>query len=222
MNPTPSFSGSAGPADGDAVHPQGGLADAHRHALAVLAAGADAWVELEIVTYHPDPVEVGRAVADQHGSLQRLRQLAVLDLVGLGDLEHVLARRNVDLAAAEVDGVNPFSDRGNDLLRVALASEHVGVGHARHGHMGIALAPTVTGWLHAHETRVLTVLHIADQDAILDQHGAIAGRALVVDRKGAAPLCDRAVVDHGHALGGNPLPHQAGEGRGFLAVEITF
>src|SRR5262245_20736310 len=88
--------------------------------------------------------------------------------------------------------------------------------------MGIALPSAIAGRLHAHETRVLTVLHIADQDAILDQHGAIAGRALVVDRKGATAVRDRAVVDHGDALGGDPLPHQAGEGRGFLAVEITF
>src|SRR5262245_59494501 len=88
---TPWFSGSAGPADRDAVHAQGGLADAHRHALAVLAARTDTRIELEIVADHPDPVEVGRTVADQHGSLQRLRQLAVLDLVSLGDLEHVLA-----------------------------------------------------------------------------------------------------------------------------------
>src|SRR5262245_2293793 len=83
---TLSFFGSAGPADRDAVHTQGGLADAYRHALAVLAAGADARIELEIVADHRNPVEVGRSVADQHGSLQRLRQLAVLDLVGLGDL----------------------------------------------------------------------------------------------------------------------------------------
>jgi hypothetical protein len=34
-----------GAADGDAIHAHGGLADADRHALAVLAAGTDAVVE---------------------------------------------------------------------------------------------------------------------------------------------------------------------------------
>ena len=73
-----------------------------------------------------------------------------------------------------------------------------------------------------HEARVLAVLHVADQDAVLDQHGAIGGRAFVVDRERAAPLRDGAVVDHGDALGRDPLSHQAGEGRGLLAVEVAF
>src|SRR5262245_55488626 len=85
--------GSAtGASDRDAVHAQRRLADADRHALAVLAAGADAGVELEIVADHADAMQVGRPVADQHGALQRRADLAVLDLVGLGALEHVLAR----------------------------------------------------------------------------------------------------------------------------------
>src|SRR5712692_1404597 len=70
-------SSSPRPADGDAVHAQGGLADADRHALAVLAAGADTRIELEVVPDHAHPVEVGRAVADQHGALERLCKLAV-------------------------------------------------------------------------------------------------------------------------------------------------
>src|SRR3954447_19647574 len=94
---------SAGAAHGDAVHPQGRLADAHRHALAILAAGANAGVELEIVADHGDALEIGRPVADQHSALERRAKLAVLDLEGLGDVEHVLARGDVDLAAAEVD-----------------------------------------------------------------------------------------------------------------------
>src|SRR5882724_3380187 len=73
-----------GSSNRDAVHAQGGLADADGHPLAVLAAGADAGIELEVVADHADPVEVGRAIADQHGALERLRQLAVRDLVGLG------------------------------------------------------------------------------------------------------------------------------------------
>src|SRR5262245_3955741 len=52
----------------DAVHAQRRLADANWHALAVLAAGADAGVELEIVADHADAAQIGGTVADQHGA----------------------------------------------------------------------------------------------------------------------------------------------------------
>src|SRR6266567_4039857 len=92
--------------DRDLFHPQRRLADADRHALAVLAAGADAGIQREIVADHGDPVQVGRPVADQHRALQRRAELAVLDLVGLGALEYVFARGDVDLAATEIRGVD--------------------------------------------------------------------------------------------------------------------
>src|SRR5512145_2221092 len=98
------------PADRDPLHAQGGLADADRNALAVLAARADAGIELEVVADHADAVEVGRAIPDQHGALERTPELAVRHLVGLGDLEHVLARRDVDLPAAEADGIDAVLD----------------------------------------------------------------------------------------------------------------
>ena len=87
--------------------------------------------------------------------------------------------------------------------------------------MGIALAAAVAGRLHVHQPGVLAVLHVADQDAVLDQHGAVGRRALVVDRQRAAPRRHGAVIDHGDALGRDLLAHQAGEGRGLLAVEIA-
>ena len=46
---------------------------------------------------------------------------------------------------------------------------------------------------------VLAVLHQADQRAVLDQHGALGRRALVVDGERAAAVGMRAVVDHGDA-----------------------
>src|SRR5712692_819787 len=150
------------PADGDAVHAQGGLADADRHALTVLAAGADAGIELEVIANHADAVEVGRAVADQHGTLEGLRALAILDLVGFRHLEHVFARGDVDLSAAEAHGIDAVLDRGDDLAGIAVAGEHVGIGHARHGHMGVALPAAIAGWLHVHKSCVLAVLHVAD------------------------------------------------------------
>ena len=118
---------------------------------------------------------------------KRRADLAVLDLVGLGALEHVFARGDVDLAAAEIRGVDAVLHRGENLGGIALARQHVGVGHARHRHMGIALAAAVAGRLHVHQPGVLAVLHVADQDAVLDQHGAVGRRALVVDRQRAAP-----------------------------------
>src|SRR5215475_11088089 len=78
-------------ADRDAVHAQRGLTDADRHALAVLAAGADARVELEVIADHGDAVEVGRSVPDQHGALHRCADPSILDPVGFGALEHILA-----------------------------------------------------------------------------------------------------------------------------------
>src|SRR6187431_890084 len=100
-------------ADRHLVHPEVRLADADRHALAGLAAHADAGVELHVVADHGDAVHGVGAVADQHGALDRLRHLAVLDHVGLGAAEHEFARGDIDLAAAEGDGVDAVLDGGD-------------------------------------------------------------------------------------------------------------
>src|SRR5258708_2959969 len=83
---------SARAPNGDGVVAQGGLAAADRDALAVLAAGADAVVELEIVADHRYAAQVSGAVADQHGALDRRAAFAVLEPIGFGALEHVFAR----------------------------------------------------------------------------------------------------------------------------------
>src|SRR3546814_2702310 len=95
--------------------------------------------------------------------------LAVLDAIRLGAGEDELAARDVDLAAAEIDRVDAFVDRGDDLRRGPVAAQHVGIGHARHRRMGIGLAATIAGGLHPHEPGVHAVLHVARQDAVLDQ-----------------------------------------------------
>ena len=143
------------------------------------------------------------------------------DAVGLGAAEDELSERDVDLAAAEGDGVDAVLDRGEDLLGRVLTAEHHRVGHARHRRVGKGLAAAVARRLHAHQPGVLPVLHVADEPAVLDQHGAVGRRALVVDGQRAAALGDRAVVDDGDALGRHLLSHQAGEGRGLLAVEVA-
>src|SRR5580692_9987953 len=204
------------------VDAQGWLADADRDALAVLAASADAVIELEIVADHRHPVQVGRPVADQHGALDRRTDFAVLEPIGFRALEHVFARGDVDLAAAEIDGVDAVLHRGDDLARIAVAGQHVGVGHARHRHMGKAFAPAVARGLHAHQAGVLAVLHVADQSAVLDQHGAIGRRAFIVDRQRAAAQRHGAVIDDRYTFRSDLLPHQSGKRRSLLAVEVAF
>src|SRR3546814_5055352 len=58
-------------------------------------------------------------LADQRRALDRGGHLAVLDQVGLRGREHELAAGDVDLAAAEIDGVEAALHRGDDLLRLA-------------------------------------------------------------------------------------------------------
>jgi hypothetical protein len=98
---------------------------------------------------------------------------------------------------------------------------HEGVGHARHRRMGIALAPPVAGGGYAHQARIEPVLHIALEDAVLDQDGFAGRRALVVDRERAAPLEDRAIVHHRHALRRDRWPMRPEKGGRALAVEIA-
>ena len=216
------MAGSARAADRQRVHAQRGLADAHRNFLAFLAAGADAVVELEVVADHRDAGHDFGAVADQRGALDRARDPAVLDQVGLAGREHELARRDVDLAAAEIAAVQALVDRGDDFFRRMLAGQHVGVGHARHRGRREALAPAVARRLHAHQARVELVLQVAAQDAVLDQRGALGGRAFVVDVERAAACRERAVVDDGDALGGDLLSDAAAECRSALAIEVAF
>jgi hypothetical protein len=128
-------------------------------------------------------VQVGRPVADQHRALQRRTDLAIFDLVGLGALEHIFARGDVDLAPAKIGGVDAVFDRGDDFGGIAMARQHVGVRHARHRHMRITLAAAIAGRLHVHQPGILAVLHVADEDAVLDQHRTVGRRALVIDRQ---------------------------------------
>jgi hypothetical protein len=64
---------------------------------------------------------------------------------------------------------------------------------------------------HAHQPRVQAILHVAAEDAILDQHRALRRMAFVVDVERAAPPIDRAVVDHRNAGRGDALADAARE-----------
>ena len=162
-----------------------------------------------------------RAAADNGGALDRVQDLAVFHPIGFAGGEHKLARGDVHLAAAKVGGVQALLDAGHDFFRVLVAAQHVGVGHARHRDMGVALAPAVAGGRHAHQARIHGVLDIALEDAIFNQHIALAGVAFVIHVERAAAVGDGAVVQHGHAFGGHPLANPATESAGALAVEIA-
>src|SRR5271166_3147000 len=71
----------AGATDGQAVYFDGRNADADRDGLAVFAAGADAFVEFQIVADHGDASEHVGAVADQGCALDRGGDLAIFDQV---------------------------------------------------------------------------------------------------------------------------------------------
>src|SRR3954468_816104 len=148
----------ARPAHGESVDPQRGLADADRHALPFLAAGADAFVELEVVADHADARQYIGPVADERGALDGRTELAVLDQIGLAGGEHELAGGDIHLAAAEIDGIDTLVHRGDDLTRIGLAGPHVGVGHARQRDVRERLAPPVAGGSGAHEARIHLVL----------------------------------------------------------------
>ena len=129
------------------------------------------------------------AVADQRRALDRIGELAVLDLPRLGRREHELAARDVDLAAAEIDRVEAVlaPTRGSRRDRASPASMIVlvirGIGSVRE-----RLAAAVAGGRDAHQRGVEAVLHVALEDAVLDQHRALRRIAFVVDVERAAAL----------------------------------
>jgi hypothetical protein len=73
------------------------------------------------------------------------RDLAVLDQVGLARREHELAAGDVDLAAAEVHGVEAPPTERMISSGSCGPGQHVGVRHARHRRVREGLAPAVAG-----------------------------------------------------------------------------
>src|ERR1700761_9322494 len=205
-----------------AVHTQGRLTDTDRHALAVLAAHADALVQRQVVADHRHAREYVRAAADQRGAFDRAGDLAVFDEVGLRRGEHELAIGDIDLTAAEVHRVQALFHRTDDFLRIVLAGQHVGIGHAWHRQLREGFTATIAGSGHAHQARVELVLHVALEDAVLDQRGALGRRAFIVHTERAAPAWQGAVVDHGDTGRRNALADPSGKRRTALAVEVAF
>ena len=100
-----------GAADGQAIDFDGRNAHADRHGLSVFAAGADAFVEFQIVADHRDARQHVGTVADQRCAFDRRGNLAVFDQVRFRRGEDELAVRDVDLAAAEIHGVDCHASR---------------------------------------------------------------------------------------------------------------
>ena len=98
------------------------LADADGHALAFFTADADAFVERHVVTDHGDFGERVGPVANQRSALDRVHQFAVFDLPCFIHGEHEFAVGDIDLAAAEIHGVNAVFDARDDFLRIAITA----------------------------------------------------------------------------------------------------
>src|SRR5262249_4734754 len=147
----------------------------HRDALAVFAAGADAFIELQVVAHHAHVLERFRPVADQGGVADGARESAIFNEIAFGSRENEVAAGDVHLATAEVPAVHALRYGLDDLFGIALACEHESVGHAGHGNMGIALAPAAAGGFGFHERAGELVLQVATQHAVLDQDVALRG-----------------------------------------------
>ena len=184
-----------GPADDHAVELDGGHADTDRHALAFLAAGADAFIEPQVVAHHRDILQRLGAVADQRSVLYRRGDLAIFDQVGLAGGEDEFAVGDVHLAAAEVHRVEAALHRAQDVLRRILTGQHVGVGHARHRDSLIAFAAAVAGLRNAHQPRREFVAHVALENAVFDENRFLRGRSFIIDVERAAAVGHATVVD---------------------------
>ena len=120
------------------------LADADGHALTRLATGADAGIKGEVIADHLDLGQGRGPVADQGGPAHGRGDLAVLDQIGLGALEDEFAIGDVHLTATEVGRVQAALGRGDHVPELVMAAFHEGVGHARHGLVGVGLATAIT------------------------------------------------------------------------------
>ena len=146
---------------------------------------------------------------------------AALDQVRLCGGKRELGGTGLHLAAAEAHRVDALVDAGDDLARITCAGQHERVGHPGDRQVRIRLPPRIAGARGTHQPGIVLVLHVADQDPVFNECGALPGRALVVDVERAASIGKRCVVDHGAQFGCHHLADAAGEGRRALAVGVA-
>src|SRR5690606_16745235 len=147
--------------NGMAINAHSGLADANRHALAFLTASTYAAIEAHVIANQTDLSHALWPIADEGCALDGVVDLAVFHPVRLAGRKHKLATGDIHLTTAEVGGVQALFDGGNDFLRIFVTTQHVSVGHARHGQAGVAFAAAIACWLYTHQTRIERVLDIA-------------------------------------------------------------
>ena len=88
--------------------------------------------------------------------------------------------------------------------------------------MRIGFAAAVACGFYPHQTRVLTVLHVAHQNTVFDQHVLSGRRAFVINGDRSAAVRNGAIVQNGHAGCCNALAHKPCKGRGALTVKVAF
>ena len=116
----------------------------------------------------------------------------------------------------------PFCTDFDNFFGIALARQHISVGHARHGDVLVAFAPSAAGGSGFHQAARQLVLQIATQHAIFDQHVFLRGHPFVVHVERSAPAADGAVVDHRAKRARHLLADAPAEGRHALAIEVRF
>src|ERR1700730_9049122 len=200
-----------GSADGQAVHLKGWNADSDGNGLSVFAAGADAFIELQIIAYHGHTSKNVWAVADQSGALDRGGDVAVLDKIGFRGGENEFAVGDVHLAAAEVYRVHAALDRTDDVLGIILARQHISIRHTRHGNVFVAFAAAVAGICHSHQPGGKFVAQVPLQDSVLYQHSVLGGVTFVVYVQRAPSPGHGAVVHDGTFFAGNALADEPGK-----------
>src|SRR5271154_1173173 len=105
----------AGTADSQAINFNGRDADADGNRLPVFAAGADAFIELQIVADHRNSGQDVWSVADQSCAFDQGSDLPIFDEICLGRREDKFSVGDVDLPAAEIHRVDTIFHGANDV-----------------------------------------------------------------------------------------------------------
>ena len=148
--------------------------------------------------------------------------MAVLDQVRFTRCKYEFAAGDVDLASAEVNGIETLVDRLDDVLGRRFSGHHKGVCHARHWNVVVTLAPAVAGQRGIHELGTELILKVSLENSFFDQHGFVRRIPFVVHVERTTSKRDCSIVNHGAKLGSDLLADEPGKRRRLLAIEIRF
>ena len=148
--------------------------------------------------------------------------MAVVDQVTLGHREDEIAARDVDLSGTELLCVQAARRRGDDVLHRVRAGGDEGVRHSRDGQVLVGLAASIAGNRVVLLAGSQPVVHVTDEDAVLDQDVSARRHALVVDTQRPPPAGQRAVVDGGDDGARDRLADLASEDGRSLADKVGF